>query len=138
MSKASALLRPGGVLAIFGNDWEPIDPTFREATDKVYVRLAPELRNSPLGTWYRPDGPGAGNDRRLRPCFEISSMRLSRGRERSSLGDYLAMLRTLSNHQGLGPDRLDRLLNAVEDAARPFGEMVELSYTTHLHHGRRL
>ncbi len=137
LPKAAALLAPGGVLAIFGNDWEPSDPELRGAIDRVYLKLAPELRNSPLGTWYRPGSPltatitGSGHfDDPRYEKFEWS--------RDLALDVYLAMLCTLSNHQGLEADRLHSLIEAIKAAARPFGPTVELSHTTHLHRCRRL
>lgn len=137
LPKAAALLGAEGVLAIFGNDWEPVDSGFRGMIDEVYRRLAPGVRDSPLGTWYRSDGPlpsmieGSG----LFSDLEYASFSWSRT---LCLDDYLAMLQTLSSHQSLDAVRLKELMDAIESAARPFGLMVDLSYTTHLHHCRRL
>ena len=137
LPKAAALLKPNGVLAIFGNDWSLADPELNAAVDAAYVRLAPELRDSPLGFWYRPDGP-------LPPMIEGCGLYRDLFYEgfawsrTADIETYLGMLRTLSNHQGLGPSRLDALMAAVEQAARAFGPTVALSYTTHLHHCRRL
>lgn len=137
LPKAAALLAPDGVLALFGNDWEPRDPGLREAIDSVYVRLAPELRNSPLGTWYRPGSPltatiAASED------FDDPQYRKFAWSRDLALEAYLVMLCTLSNHQSLEPGRLQALIGAIEEAAHPFGPIVELSYLTHLHHCRRL
>ncbi len=137
LPKAASLLKPDGALAIFGNDWTLADPRLNAAVDAVYVRLAPELRDSPLGFWYRADGPlppmieGCGLYRDLR--YEGFSWSLT-----VDIETYLGMLRTLSNHQGLDPPRLDALMSAVEQTVRAFGATVDLSYTTHLHHCRRL
>jgi SAM-dependent methyltransferase len=137
LPKAASLLKPNGVLAIFGNDWTLADPQVNAAVDAAYIRLAPELRDSPLGFWYRAHGP-------LPPMIEGCGLYRDLVYERfawSRTADtqtYLGMLRTLSNHQGLDPPRLDALMSAVERAARSFGTMVDLSYTTHLHHCRRL
>ena len=57
LPKAASLLKPNGALAIFGNDWTLADPDVNAAVDAAYTRLAPELRDSPLGFWYRADGP---------------------------------------------------------------------------------
>ena len=136
-AKAAALLAREGVLAIFGNDWTLADPQLREAIDAAYIRLAPELRNSPLGFWYREDGP-------LPPMIEASGLYRDVSYEGFAwsrtldVETYLGMLRTLSNHQGLDPARLAALMSAVEQAARAFGPTVALSYTAHLHRCRRL
>lgn len=137
LPKVASLLKPNGVLAIFGNDWTLADPQLNAASDAVYVHLAPELRDSPLGFWYRADGPlpamieGCGLYRDL----SYEGFAWSRTVD---VEPYLGMLRTLSNHQGLGPPRLEALMVAVGQAARAFEAMVALSYTTHLHHCRRL
>ena len=136
LAKAASLLQPDGLFAIFGSEWTPSDPKLSSAIDDAYLCSAPELRSSPLGTWYRPDGPlpgmiaasGLFRDMRYRSFAWWRTL---------DLESYLGMLRTLSNHQGLAPVHLEALMNAVRDAARPFGSMIELSYTTHLHHGRR-
>ena len=135
--KAADLLVPGGVLAILGNDWHPRVDGFRNAIDEVYLRLAPELRDSPMGVWYRPEGP-------LPQLMDGSGLFAERGyrrfdwSRRMTLESYLAMLVTLSNHQGLEPDRLRSLVQGLEAAARPFGDTVDIDYTTHLHYSRRL
>ncbi len=137
LPKAAALLTPNGALAIFGNDWTLADPEVNAAVDAAYIRLAPELRDSPLGFWYRADGP-------LPPMIEGCGLYRDLVYERfawsrtTDIETYLGMLRTLSNHQGLDPPRLDALMDAVEHAARAFGTTVDLSYTTHFHHCRRL
>jgi len=136
LAKAAALLRPDGVLAIFGSEWAVADPGVRDAIDETYARSAPELQNSPLGTWYLLDGPlpamiaGSGLFRDLHHQSFAWARTLS-------TQSYLGMLRTLSNHQGLGLERPQALMVAVDDAARPFGDAVELSYETHLHYCRR-
>jgi SAM-dependent methyltransferase len=135
--KAASLLSPGGVLAIFGNDWTLADPEMKDAIDTAYVRLAPELRDSPLGVWYRADGP-------LPPMIQDSGLYRDLGYEgfawsrTMDVATYLDMLRTLSNHQGLDPPRLQALTSAIEQAVLAFGTTVALSYTTHLHHCRLL
>ena len=137
LPKAATLLKPEGVLAIFGNDWTLSNPAAREAVDAVYIRLAPELSDSPLGFWYRADGP-------LPPMIEASGLYRDLRYEgfawsrTADIAAYLGMLRTLSNHQGLDPARLEGLMGAIGKTARAFGTTVSLSYTTHLHHCRRL
>ena len=137
LPKAASLLRRNGVLAIFGNDWVLADPQLNAAVDAVYIRLAPELRDSPLGFWYRADGL-------LPPMIAGCGLYcdlLYEGFPWARTADietYLGMLRTLSNHQGLDPPRLEALMVAVEQAVRAFGATVDLSYTTHPHHCRRL
>jgi SAM-dependent methyltransferase len=137
LPKAASLLKPDGVLAIFGNDWTLADLRLYEAVDAAYIRLAPELRESPLGTWYREDGP-------LPPMIEASRLYRDLHYEgfawsrTADVESYLGMLRTLSNHQGLDPPHLEALLTAVGKVVRGFGAAVVVSYTTHLHHCRRL
>ncbi len=136
-AKAASLLKPEGVLAIFGNDWTLANPDLSAAVDAVYRRLAPELRDSPLGFWYRADGPlpltidTSGLFRDL----QYQSFPWSRTPDVES---YLGMLRTLSNHQGLEPARLEVLMSALDGCVRSKGTTVELSYVTHLHYCRHL
>ena len=132
VAKAAALLKPGGTLAIFGNVWSPISAGLRAAIDAVYVRDAPELRESPLEPWYLADGPFPKMIRKS-GLFTQPTHRAFEWRRSLSLDGYVDMLRTLSNHQGLEPGRLNALLGAVGGVLRAAGETVDLQYATHVH-----
>ena len=115
--KAHELLKPGGTLALFWH--RPVQTKtsgeFVEAVQRVYQRLAPELRDgyetppSPAAvrTEYEDLIPASG-------CFVDLKIRKHYVAIRYSAAAYVDLLGSFSDHQTLEPGRRRRLLAAIE------------------------
>jgi SAM-dependent methyltransferase len=129
--KAAAALQPGGWLAVFGH--VPMSPTasILERQEPVYRKLAPDLWRPPPQAWYLPEGP-------VRRLFDASGLfgpvthRSYAWSEQATPAAFVRQLRTRSDYNLIDADRRDRLLEEVEKALIPLGEL-SLTNETHLY-----
>lgn len=132
---ARAVLRTGGVFAAFWNRpaWERC--ALREPLDDAYERHAPELV---LGSPMRPlPMPGGEADRWYAeiadvPGFAEPEVRRYPWPSRYRTEEYVALLRTHSDHGRLAPERLEALLGAVAGVIDAHGGVLELQQATRL------
>lgn len=129
--KAAAALAPGGWLAIFGHVPMPPPRSMRERLEPIYREFAPDLWRPPPQVGYLPDGPLPGLVEES-GLFGPVTHRGYAWSERVSAEGYVRQLRTRSDYNLIERDRRDRLLEAIETALTPLGEMP-LSHETHLY-----
>lgn len=132
---ARATLREGGVLAAFWNrpDWAACG--LREPLDEAYRRHAPELV---LGSPMRPV-PARSDEGEQWLQVIASTDGFTDGEARSypwpsryRTGEYVALLRTHSDHGRLPSERREALLAALAAVIDARGGVLELPQTTRL------
>jgi SAM-dependent methyltransferase len=135
-ARLRAVLRPGGVAAIFWNrpDFEDL-AELRADMDAVYARLAPELTSSIARTKQAPDGPMPPVDP---PPDGFGAERVEHHQVVSyDARSWVALLATHSNHVLL-PDAQRRQLHAAVGAViDAHGGRFELTYRCEAWVGRR-
>jgi SAM-dependent methyltransferase len=131
-ARVHALLRPGGLLALFWNRPQDGSGELRRDLDAVYARVAPELR----------EGGGRATDHaaaiRASGRFGAVEERAYRWSDRRSAESYVRLLGTHSNHRLLPEDRRDALQDAVRAVIQAHGGTIEISYVTELYLARPL
>jgi SAM-dependent methyltransferase len=128
--KAVRLLSPGGTLALFWN-MHRLDTPQRTAIAEVYRREAPDLAKAARhdgGRHARSDSyaaslGGAGFDDLVVRDYPWERV--------YTRDEWLALLRTYSNHNLLPDDRLQHLLDAVGEAIDDLGGDLTAHYETH-------
>jgi SAM-dependent methyltransferase len=130
-ARALALLRPGGRLALFWN-FASFAPALQQAMDEVYDVVAPELsRHSVI----RGGGPQTlpSHIRDLRAAgFGAVEHRRYPWTLGYPIGRWLALIRTHSDHAGLGAARLDELCECLGAAIDEHGGVVRAQYVSEL------
>jgi SAM-dependent methyltransferase len=129
-AQAAAVLAPGGRLALFWN-FAALTGAARRAVDAAYDEAAPELTETSV---MRGGGPrtvpahvaGLRQSGRFR---EIESRRYS-WTQRYGRDEWLALVRTHSDHSTLPAGRLDALLDAIGAAFDSIGGEATAEYTT--------
>jgi SAM-dependent methyltransferase len=123
--KAAALLRPGGRLALFWNRSQ-LDDDVRAVLDEVYRRHAPEL----LAPHRDNDDPPYARDLDGSGLFEPVEEREYRWEQAYRRDEWLALIRTHSDHVVLPDERRAALLAAVGAAIDGLGGQVAAHYRT--------
>ena len=136
--KSAEALRPGGVLAIFGNKpSHTSDPVYREI-DAAYAECAPSMRANPpeRDSCLAGDYPIAQEFAQASQ-FGALCQHAYPWSQRYSADDYVALMQTQSNHRMLPPAELDALLERIHAAIEASGGSVPIPYVAHLAMGRR-
>lgn len=128
-ARAHALLRPGGLLALFWNRGQDGTGALRGELDDIYARLAPELREIHGGRMI--EEAIRESDR-----FTEPEERTYRWSERRSAESYARLLGTHSAHRMLPDARRAALLGAVRAAIDAHGGTIGIEYVTRLHLAR--
>jgi SAM-dependent methyltransferase len=132
-------LAPGGVLALFGHEYQFADPQMAAAVHgEAYPRYAPELLDDPTDTppggpaeqWFAVELAGCGLFADVH-AFEFRRV------VRYPTVQYLALLRTFSNHRMLAPDRRAALHEGIAAVVDARGGVVNIDLATVLAIGRR-
>ena len=132
-------LAPGGVLALFGHEYQFADPQMAAAVHgEAYPRYAPELLDDPTDTppggpaeqWFTAELAGCGLFADV-PAFDFRRVL------RYPTVQYLALLRTFSNHRMLAPDRRAALHEGIAAVVDARGGVVDIDLATVLAIGRR-
>ena len=135
-AKASKLLQPSGVLAVFGHVPGPLAEPMASAFEKVYRaqmgRFGPPpeagyLPSGPFARWFAESG-----------CFGDVVHRFYHWNWRHSAASYVAFARTRSDHQMLPADKLEPLLSDIRKAIEANGNEFDWPYETHLYMAKRL
>jgi SAM-dependent methyltransferase len=131
-ARAHALLRPGGLLALFWNRGRDGSGALRRELDAIYARLEPELR----------EGGGRATDHavaiRASGRFTEPEKREFAWSDRRSAESYVRLLGTHSNHRLLPDDRRAALQDAVAGAIEAHGGTIGIEYVTELYLARAL
>jgi SAM-dependent methyltransferase len=131
--RAHALLRPGGLLALFWNRGRDggEDTPLRRALDDIYARLAPDLSEG---------GGEIDYTARIRTSglFTEPEERSYRWSERRTAESYTRLLGTHSAHRMLPEARRTALLDSIARAVVANGGTVGIDYVTRLYLARRL
>jgi SAM-dependent methyltransferase len=126
--KAAALLRPGGTLALFWN-FARFDHASQYALDRAYESAAPELSRKSV---VRGGGPATVPEhlRELAEVFAKVSQVNYDWIQAYSREQWLALVRTHSDHSTLPPERLDRLTRALGAEIDSLGGTLVVRYRT--------
>ncbi len=137
IEKAVRVLRPQGQIGLFWNLGDP-SPAARDLLAPVYSELEPELENYSLVL-----GRQSGRDREAgvglteSGRFDEVRVREFPWRHTYTKAEWLAFLRTHSDHAVLPTPRLERLLSGVGAAIDELGGSFEVNYEATLVSGRR-
>jgi SAM-dependent methyltransferase len=135
-AKAARVLRPGGVLALFGHVPLPDPGPLRQQIDRAYAECAPSLAAREPGS--APAAiPLAEEFAAAQGFGEVVSFDVPWLRHWSA-ADYLGMLRTQSNHALLPASELDALLSQLGAAIDAHGGFATVRYVARLLMARRL
>jgi SAM-dependent methyltransferase len=133
--KAARVLRPGGVLALFGHVPQPEGGLVREQIDRAYAECVPSIAAREPGS--APKGIPLAEDFAQAVGFgELVSCDIPWSR-RWSATDYIAMLRTQSNHAMLPERELAALLSRIEAIIERSGGFISVQYVARLLMARR-
>ena len=111
--KLSDVLRPGATAALFWYTPALADPELVDEVDRIYMELAPEIG----GHMYQPSRFDDAGEHLERTATLGSIEKREYAETRiDSTEDWLAMLRTTSNHLALPDERRDALLHAIGGA----------------------
>jgi SAM-dependent methyltransferase len=135
--KAADALRPGGALAIFGHVPVPGSGALRSAIDAAYRRHAPSLVAEPgRVNWYEDESSRLAEFTASQRFGPVTTRRY-RWSQDYSAADYVALVRTYSEHRLLPPAQLAALTAAIHDAIAAYGGACKVAYNTHLFWARR-
>ncbi len=133
---ARAALEPGGLLAAFWNRPEWDRCPLRDALERVYARCAPDLAaHGPMRPARRPSGEIWSRwDEEIAASegFEQPELRNYRWPAEYSTPQYVALLRTHSDHIVLEPGQRQALLEGVAAVIDGAGGTFELTYVARL------
>ncbi|MFI5959085.1 class I SAM-dependent methyltransferase [Cryptosporangium sp. NPDC051539] len=130
-AKAATVLRPGGLLALFWNVWDPA-PEVADAFGAVYREVLPDL---PFKPWARPAASEAffaPAENGLREAAAFTGVdHWHFGWERTYTRDeWLYLVPTSGGHSTLPPAQLDALLAGIGAAVDAMGGSFVLRYRT--------
>ena len=130
--KIASLLRPGGVLAVFGNVPVLAAAPVKGAIERAYEQFAPHLAGPPVESWYLPDGP-------LPKLFAESGL-FTAVRHRSyarvvkhTAESFTDFRRSLSSHHLLPTQQRGDLLSALAAAIEAHGGEIDVRVESHLY-----
>jgi hypothetical protein len=131
-AKAALALRPGGLLAVFWNAFEP-PPELRQAFAAVYRTVVPGLpfnpwAGSPVDAYSALSAKAAQGMREVGAFGEPDEWRFEWERSYSRV-EWLDQVPTFGGHSQLPPDHLDRLLAGMGDAIDAVGGRFAMGYT---------
>ena len=131
-------LRPLGRIAVFWNRAEH-DPDLKAAFEAVYARVSPGLDTYSilLGNVGDSRFTETADSFRRNPAFEDPLIRTYRWSQRYTRDEWLDVLPTHSDHRGLPPDILRRLLDEIGSVIDERGGSFELTYETIVVSARR-
>jgi ubiquinone/menaquinone biosynthesis C-methylase UbiE len=130
-AKAAKVLRPGGVLAVFGNVPVGLDPPLFADFRRIYAAHGFSIDRPPPESWYLPGGPLAqlfAESQLFQPATH-RSYAWTRPFKSQSYADFL---RTRSDHQMIEPDTREKVIAGVAAAIQAHGDQFEMNYETHL------
>lgn len=131
--KASALLRAGGVLALFWNRPSFVQDDLRRALDWVYDRLAPDMQSSLRGRGATPKGQLPSIENAAAPTGYSRVERDELWWQRTYTSDeWVSLLGTHSDHRLLAPDHRAEVHDAVRAAIDEHGGAFTLPYRVEL------
>jgi SAM-dependent methyltransferase len=129
--KAAAALKAGGFLAVFGNVAMPIAGPLGPALDRVFARYAPRFLEATRTDWYLPHGEAAKTFAAAE-SFGPAIHRRYPWTRRHSASDYVALMRTWSHFQLLGPAVREALAVAAGETIDAQGGALDVAYEAHL------
>lgn len=134
-AKVANVLRPGGVLAVFGNVPVGLAPSLLADFRRVHAAHGFPRNPPPPENWYLPAGPLSQlfAESRLFEPVTHGSYAWTRPFTSQTYGDFL---RTRSDHQMMEPDTRERVIAAIAAAIAAHGDQFEMNYETHLHMAR--
>jgi hypothetical protein len=135
-TKAAAVLQPGGALAVLGNAVVSDESPLRKALDDAYAHHAPSMTGPPATRWYAAEGPIQGLFAES-GCFGPASWRRYPWSRVYETRDYLALLRTHSDHRLLPPEQRETLERAVAHVIESHGGTIKVAYEANLYLGAR-
>jgi SAM-dependent methyltransferase len=137
-ARAAQALRPGGRIGVFWNFGDPPAHVL-ERLSAVYGSLEPEMEKFSVvlgnrGDRLQPAGTGIPRSE------EFTELRTEvfGWSKTYRTAEWVDHISTHSDHQALGPERLQRLLEAVADAIGQLGGSFEIPYQTILLTARRI
>jgi SAM-dependent methyltransferase len=119
----------GGTLVLFWN-YDVLDEPVQQALDDVYRRIAPELTRSVVLGGTRQIDEDHVSRLQASAWFADVEVRTYPWELARSRDEWVAMVRTHSDHLALEPDRLDQLAAALRATIDDLGGQVRSRYTT--------
>jgi ubiquinone/menaquinone biosynthesis C-methylase UbiE len=135
-AKAAQVLRPHGVLAVFGNVPVGIPEPLRGEFLRIYASHIPLFSNVVPEASYLPSGPFAS-------MYDASGYFTSvihkayPWRWAHTAQSYPNFLRSRSDHQMMGKTMLETILSEIADAITTHGGSFEIDYEAHLYMAMR-
>ena len=136
--RAAAVLRPGGRIGLFWNQAQP-DLSVRPALDAAYARHAPELGRESVLMGRRDTSLYESIAESLRTTGAFESVQLEYfGHDvEYSIGEWVDLAGTHSDHHTLPAAQLEGLLTEIRRQLEQAGGRVPVHYETVLVTGRR-
>ena len=134
-AKAASVLRPGGVLAVFGNVPVGLAPSLLADFRRIYAAHGFSADGPPPESWYLPAGPVAQlfAESGLFEAVTHKSYAWTRPFTSQSYADFL---RTRSDHHMMEPDTREKVIADIAAAIVAHGDRFEMNYETHLYMAR--
>jgi ubiquinone/menaquinone biosynthesis C-methylase UbiE len=130
-AKTASVLRPGGVLAVFGNVPVGLAPSLLADFREVYAAHGFPGDRPPPESWYLPAGPVSQLFAESR-LFEPVTHRSYAWTRPFTSQTYADFLRTRSDHQMMEPDTREKVVAAIAAVIVAHGDQFEMNYETHL------
>jgi SAM-dependent methyltransferase len=139
LERFARALRPGGVLAIFGNAHQRSEGSLRDGLDEAYARHAPRLiGNRGATSWYTERHGPVGSELDASTLFADVELTLFDWQRELDSSSYCRLLSTYSDHFALPQLQLAALLADVRRVLdQRHGGRIELRYRTGLFLARR-
>jgi SAM-dependent methyltransferase len=131
-SKAHAVLRPRGWLALFWNAGALDDCEWHDELQPIYGRITPDMTHEKIASQQDAGVQAQFASLRESGLFEGSVTRQVMWHERYTTDAYIALLATASNHRMLPYEQRAELHAAIAEAIDARGGSVEHPYRTDL------
>ncbi|HTW33607.1 MAG TPA: class I SAM-dependent methyltransferase [Rhizomicrobium sp.] len=135
-AKAARVLRPDGVLAVFGNVAVGMPPALGDEIHRIYEQHLPGYSKMDPESAYQPGGPFAQMFD-ASGYFEAVVHKVYPWRWSHTAESYVAFLGTMSDHRLMEAATRGAILAGVADAIAAHGGSFEMDWEAHLYWARK-